>query len=204
MLKEVKRNEQLDYFAHKTAEISQSAKIGKGTRIWHNCQVREGAKIGTNCTIGKGVYIDDHVQIGNNVKIQNYVSVYKGVIIEDDVILAPNCTFTNDLYPRAFEKEWKVTPTLIKRGASVGANATILCGVTIGEYSMIGIGSSVTVDTLPFSLMVGNPARLKNFVCRCGCELKKLADNNLNIRFQCAGCSSIMSVNFKLDAKNHD
>ena len=188
----------MNIYIHDTAEVSKSAKVGMGTRIWHHSQIRENTVIGNNCVIGKGVYIDHNVIIGNNVKIQNYVSVYNGVVIEDDVLLAPNCTFTNDLYPRAFYDDWKVTPTIVKKGASIGANATILCGLTIGEYSMIGIGSTVTGDTLPHSLMVGNPARLKNFVCRCGSELKKVSYDNYKINFKCNKCQKVLSILFKI------
>ena len=194
----------MDIFIHPTAEVSEESKIGKGTKIWHESQIREGSIIGENCVIGKGVYIDDKVVIGNNVKIQNHVSVYKGVIIEDDVILAPNCTFTNDMYPRAFSKDWQVTHTFIKKGASIGANATILCGVTIGEYSMIGIGSAVTRDTLPYSLMVGNPARLKNFVCRCGSELHKAIQESCSMRFKCDRCRRELAINFKFEKIDQD
>ena len=186
----------MDIFIHDSADIEKSAKIGEGTVIWHHSQIRENSTIGENCSIGKGVYIDRNVIIGNNVKIQNYVSVYNGVTIEDDVLLAPNCTFTNDLYPRAFNQDWKVTPTLVKKGASVGANATILCGVTIGEYSMIGIGSTVTNDTLPHSLMVGNPARLKNFICQCGSELQNVNFGKYKIKFQCPKCTKSFNIDF--------
>jgi acetyltransferase-like isoleucine patch superfamily enzyme len=185
------------FFIHQSAEVSGNVKIGDGSKIWHQSQIRENSVIGKNCVIGKGVYIDHGVIIGNNVKIQNYVSVYNGVIVEDDVLLAPNCTFTNDLYPRAFRDDWKVTPTLIKRGASIGANSTILCGITIGEYSMIGIGSTVTHDSLPHSLMVGNPARLKNFVCKCGSELKKIHYDNYQMDFSCSKCQKNFSIHFK-------
>ena len=134
-----------DFDIHPSAEVSSDAKIGDGTKVWHFAHIRENAVIGRNCIIGKGVYIDHEVKIGNNVKIQNGVSVYYGVTIEDDVILAPNATFTNDLYPRAFSTNWQVMPTLIKRGASVGANATVICGVTLGEYCMVaaGVGGSI-------------------------------------------------------------
>jgi acetyltransferase-like isoleucine patch superfamily enzyme len=186
----------MDIFIHESTEIEKSVKIGEGSKIWHNAQIREGSEIGKNCSVGKGVYIDHNVKIGNNVKIQNYVSVYNGVTIEDDVLLAPNCTFTNDLYPRAFNQDWKVTPTLVKKGASIGANATILCGVTIGEYSMIGIGSTVTNDTLPHSLMVGNPARLKNFICQCGSELQNINYSNYKIQFQCPKCANYFHIDF--------
>ena len=181
---------------HNTAEVSESAKIGPGSKIWHHSQIRENSVIGENCVIGKGVYIDQNVVIGNNVKIQNYVSVYNGVTIEDDVLLAPNCTFTNDLYPRAFDDDWQVTATLVKRGASIGANATVLCGLTIGEYSMVGIGSTVTSDTLPHSLMVGNPARLKNFICRCGSELQKINYGDYTAKFECKRCQKNYVIHF--------
>jgi acetyltransferase-like isoleucine patch superfamily enzyme len=186
----------LNAYIHHTAEISNSANIGDGTKIWHHSQIREDTIIGKNCVIGKGVYIDQNVIIGNNVKIQNYVSVYNGVTIEDDVLLAPNCTFTNDLYPRSFNKDWEVTPTLIKKGSSIGANSTILCGVTIGQYSMIGIGSTVTSDTLPHSLMVGNPARFKNFICRCGYGFQQISYDNDIISFECNRCQRNLKINF--------
>jgi len=186
----------MDIFIHETTVVEKSVKIGKGTKIWHHAQIREGSSIGNNCSIGKGVYIDHNVKIGNNVKIQNYVSVYNGVTIEDDVLLAPNCTFTNDLYPRAFNQDWAVTSTLVKKGASIGANATILCGVTIGEYSMIGIGSTVTNDTLPHSLMVGNPARLKNFICQCGSELRNVNYASYKMKFQCSNCAKYFHIDF--------
>lgn len=189
----------LNYSIHESAEISENVQIGNGTTIWHYSQIREGSVIGENCNIGKGVYIDTNVVIGNNVKIQNYVSVYNGIVIEDDVILAPNCTFTNDLYPRAFDKNWQIMPTLVKRGASIGANASILCGITIGEFCMVGIGSVVTEDTLPYSLMVGSPARLKNFVCKCGAELKKVAHDYFDIEFKCLRCHKVLHINFKLE-----
>ena len=186
----------MNAYIHVTAEISKSAKIGDGSKIWHHSQIREDSIIGKNCVIGKGVYIDQNVVVGNNVKIQNYVSVYNGVTIEDDVLLAPNCTFTNDLYPRSLNEDWKVTPTLIKKGASIGANSTILCGITIGPYSMVGIGSTVTNDTLPHSLMVGNPARLKNFICRCGHGLKQTRYDTFKIGFKCTQCDRKLAISF--------
>lgn len=186
----------MNILIHETAEISKNVKIGNGTKIWHHSQIRENSVIGKDCVIGKGVYIDHSVAIGNNVKIQNYVSVYNGVVIEDDVLLAPNCTFTNDIYPRSFNQDWKVTPTRIKKGASIGANSTILCGVTIGSYSMIGIGSTVTGDTLPHSLMIGNPARLKNFVCRCGHGLQQMSYDNYKIDLKCSRCQRNLNIRF--------
>jgi acetyltransferase-like isoleucine patch superfamily enzyme len=186
----------MDTFIHESAEVASSVSLGNGIKIWHHTQIRENTSIGENCVIGKGVYIDHNVAIGKNVKIQNYVSVYNGVVIEDDVLLAPNCTFTNDLYPRSFNKDWKVTATLIKKGASIGANSTILCGVTIGAYSMVGIGSTVTNDTLPHSLMVGNPARLKNFICRCGHGLQQTRYDNFNIDLRCNRCEKKLTISF--------
>jgi len=157
----------------KSAIVSGKADIGEGTSIWHFAQVRENALIGRNCNIGKGVYIDLDVRIGNNVKIQNLVSVYHGVIIEDDVFVGPHVVFTNDMYPRAFSGgSWKVYPTVVEKGASLGANSTIICGNTIGEYAMVGAGSVVTEDVPPHALVAGNPARIIHAVCRCGQTLK--------------------------------
>ncbi|PKP54474.1 MAG: N-acetyltransferase [Candidatus Altiarchaeales archaeon HGW-Altiarchaeales-3] len=158
---------------HKTAEVSKEAKIGKGTGIWHQAQVRENAEIGENCNIGKGVYVDFGVKIGNNCKIQNYVSIYHGVEIEDDVFIGPSVTFTNDLYPRAFIwNEEKVSRTRVKKGASIGANSTIICGITIGEYAMIGAGSVVTKDVPDNALVYGNPAKIKGCVSKDGRIIK--------------------------------
>lgn len=156
------------YYIHPTAVVEDDVEIGEGTRIWHFVHVRKGARIGRNCTIGKGVYIDVGVKIGNNVKIQNFASVYRGVTIEDDVFIGPHATFTNDLYPRSFNRKWQVIPTIVRKGASIGANATIVCGIIIGEYAMVGAGAVVTKDVPPFGLVYGNPARLKGFVCYCG------------------------------------
>jgi acetyltransferase-like isoleucine patch superfamily enzyme len=161
---------------HTTAEVSDKAVIGEGSSIWHHCQVREGAHLGKNCILGKGVYIDAGVSIGDNVKIQNYVSVYHGVTLEDGVFVGPHVCFTNDLRPRAINPDgsikdaddWVLSKTLIKRGASLGANSTIRCGVTIGEWAMIGSGSVITQDVPDYGLVMGNPARLKGYVCPCG------------------------------------
>ena len=147
------------FFAHATAEVSDKAVIGKNTKIWNNAQIRENSNIGDDCILSKDVYVDAGVQIGNRCKIQNSVSVYQGVTIEDDVFVGPNVAFTNDKVPRAFNDEWEITKTLVKEGASLGANATILCGIVIGEYSMVAAGSVVTRDVEPFTLVVGNPAR---------------------------------------------
>ena len=152
---------------HKTAEIDDKAEIGDGTSIWHFSHVRKGAKIGKNCIIGQNVYIDNGVNIGNNVKIQNNVSIYHGVTIEDGVFIGPHVCFTNDLKPRAINpdgslkssKDWEVSKTLVKKGASIGANSTIISGITIENFSMIGAGSVVTKNVPSFSLVYGNPAK---------------------------------------------
>jgi UDP-2-acetamido-3-amino-2,3-dideoxy-glucuronate N-acetyltransferase len=155
-------------FIHESAHVSSEADIGEGTKVWINSQIREKAIIGTNCIIGKDTYIDTQVRIGSGVKIQNGVSIYHGVTIEDDVFIGPNAVFTNDYYPRAFSMDWRITPTYIKKGASIGANATVVCGVTIGEYALVGAGSLVKDDVPPHALVVGNPARIVGKVCRCG------------------------------------
>ena len=153
---------------HKTADVSPNVTIGNNTKIWNNAQVRENANIGENCIISKSAYIDEGVIIGNNVKIQNNVNVYRGVTLEDDVFCGPSMTFTNDMFPRATNKSWEITNTLVKKGASIGANATIVCGVIIGEYAMVGAGAVVTKDIEPYSLVVGNPAKKIGTVCKCG------------------------------------
>jgi len=177
-------------FVHPTAEVSTEAEIGEGTKIWHQAQVREGVKIGKNCILGKSVYVDKNVKIGNNVKLENRVSVYQGVTIEDDVFVGPHVTFTNDLYPRAFVRDWKIVPTLVRKGASIGAGSVILCGVTIGEYAMIGAGSVVTKDVPAHALVYGNPARIKGFVCRCGKKLKEKERNKNFVLMSCEHCKS--------------
>ncbi|RLG35401.1 N-acetyltransferase [Methanosarcinales archaeon] len=161
----------MQFFKHPTA-IVESENIGEGTKIWHFVHVREGARIGRDCIVGKSAYIDLDVEIGDRVKIQNFVSIYKGVKIEDDVFIGPSVTFTNDLYPRADAwGEDKITHTLVKRGASIGANSTVICGVTIGEYAMVGAGSVVTRDVPSFTLVYGNPARIRGRVNKEGLKV---------------------------------
>lgn len=157
-----------DTFIHNSATIADNAKIGAGSKVWVNVQIRENTSIGKNTILSKDVYIDEGVTIGKNCKIQNGVSVYKGVTIQDDVFVGPHATFTNDKIPRAFNTEWKITPTLIKHGASIGANATIVCGVTIGEYAMVAAGAIVTKDVPPYTLVMGNPAQEAGKVDRMG------------------------------------
>lgn len=159
-------------YIHPTANVSNEAKIGNGTKIWINSQIREKSEIGTNCIVSKDTYIDTQVQIGNNCKIQNGVSVYHGVTIEDDVFVGPNACFTNDKVPRAFDPEWKITSTLVKQGASIGANSTIVCGITLGEYCMVAAGSVVTKDVKPYSLVMGNPAKHYSYVDKMGNKIE--------------------------------
>jgi UDP-2-acetamido-3-amino-2,3-dideoxy-glucuronate N-acetyltransferase len=183
------------FYVHPTAEVSEKAKIGDGTKIWHQAQVREGVEIGANCIISKSVYIDFGVKIGNNCKVQNFVSVYHGVTVEDDVFLGPSCTLTNDMYPRATDPNWVTTPTLIKKGASVGANATIVCGITLGEYCMVGAGAVVPKDVPPHTLVVGNPARAIGYVCKCGARAKNVQKKGGVISFACEKCKE--TITFK-------
>lgn len=176
------------YFAHPTAEVAGDAIIGLGTKIWHQSQVMSGARIGRDCKLGKCVYVDSGVTIGERVKIQNGISVYKGVTVEDDVLLGPHMVFTNDLYPRAFNDHYEQLPTLVRRGASIGANATIVCGVTLGSYCMVGAGAVVTTDVPAYALAVGNPARVIGYVCACGRRLAVDYKNKLDGQVHCDRC----------------
>ena len=153
---------------HPSAIIDSSAEIGDGSMVWVNVQIREGAKIGKNCVLSKDVYVDCNVKIGDECKIQNSVSIYDGVTIESKVFVGPNASFTNDKVPRAFNTDWKITKTLVQQGASLGANCTIICGIVIGEYSMIAAGSVVTKDVPSYTLVAGNPARVVAKVDKAG------------------------------------
>ena len=157
-----------DIFVHSSSHVEKGAKIGQGSKIWINTQIRSTSTVGENCIISKDVYIDANVKIGNRCKIQNGVSIYHGVIIEDDVFVGPNACFTNDKTPRAFNQDWNITQTLVKIGASIGANATIVCGITLGQYSMVAAGSVVTKDVKPYSLVMGNPAKHYSYVDKSG------------------------------------
>lgn len=169
---------------HPTAEVSEKARVGPGTRIWHQAHVREQAVIGEHCNIGKDVYIDVRVRIGSNVKIQNQVSLFEGVTLEDGVFVGPHVCFTNDLFPRAITidgrrksaEDWTITPTLVKYGASLGAGAVIRCGVTIGKFALVGAGAVVTRDVPAHTLVLGNPARARGYVCRCARPLTKVRE----------------------------
>lgn len=157
---------------HPSAIVDDRVVLGEGTRIWHFVHVSSGAQIGARCVLGQNVFIGSDVRIGDDVKIQNNVSVFNGVEVEDGVFLGPSCVFTNVINPRAFlERKHEFRPTRVRRGASVGANATILCGHDLGEYSMVGAGSVVTRGTLAYELVVGNPARRLGWICVCGVRL---------------------------------
>jgi UDP-2-acetamido-3-amino-2,3-dideoxy-glucuronate N-acetyltransferase len=162
-------------FIHKSAEVHPGASIGEGSKIWINVQVREGARVGVACILSKDVYVDANVTIGDRCKVQNGVSIYQGVTIGDDVFVGPNAVFTNDLVPRAFNSEWKITPTRVELGASIGANATIVCGTTVGEYAMVAAGSVVTRDVPPYTLVRGNPARPVARIDRAGNKIGEIA-----------------------------
>jgi UDP-2-acetamido-3-amino-2,3-dideoxy-glucuronate N-acetyltransferase len=183
------------YYAHPTAVI-ESQDIGEGTKIWHFAHVRSGSRIGRDCTLGKGVYIDTGAEIGNNVKIQNFVSVYRGVTLEDDVFVGPSATFTNDLFPRSFMwSDEQVVPTRVCRGASIGANATVICGITIGEYAMVGAGSVVAEDVPAFSLVLGNPARARGWACYCGRRLDEVAEETASRAvYRCSSCQRVVEI----------
>jgi UDP-2-acetamido-3-amino-2,3-dideoxy-glucuronate N-acetyltransferase len=187
---------------HPTADVSPMTSIGEGTSIWHQAQVREKVRLGKNCTIGKGVYVDFEVCIGDNVKVQNYVSIYHGVTIEDGVFVGPHVCFTNDLRPRAINPDgslkaaddWALSPTLICRGAALGANSTIVCGTTVGAWAMVGSGSVVTHDVPAYGLVWGNPARLHGFVCPCGARLEKEVEADGTVITRCPNCQQQVEI----------
>jgi UDP-2-acetamido-3-amino-2,3-dideoxy-glucuronate N-acetyltransferase len=183
------------FFVHPSSVIDDGAKIGAGTKIWHFCHLMPTSIIGENCILGQNVFIDNNVVIGNGVKIQNNVSVYNGVIVEDDVFLGPSVVFTNVLNPRSFiERKNEFKKTLIKKGASIGANATLLCGIEVGRYAMIGAGSVVTKNVTDYALMLGNPARQVGWVSEAAISLEFDGNNK-------AICSATGQV-YKLENNN--
>jgi len=164
----------LPFFVHESSYVDEGAEIGDGTKIWHFSHIMSGAIIGKKCTLGQNVNIGSRAVIGNGVKIQNNVTVYDDVIIEDDVFCGPSCVFTNVINPRAFvERKHEYKKTVVKKGASIGANATIVCGVTIGEYAFIGAGSVVTKDIPAYALVYGNPARVHGTVNENGEKIER-------------------------------
>ena len=190
------------FYVHPSAEVSPEAHVGAVTRIWRQAHVREHVEIGEECNIGKGVYIDAHVHIGSRVKIQNHVSVFEGVSVEDGVFIGPHVCFTNDLLPRAITpdgklksaEDWEITPTLVKYGASIGAGSVILCGVTIGEFALIGAGSMVTRDVAPHALVFGNPARQHGYVCRCARRLSNIHEQDGRLVGRCETCGQAYNI----------
>jgi len=160
--------DQSDLFVHDTAIREPGSVVGPRTKIWHHSHIRSSAIIGSDCVIGKNVYIDAEVRIGSRCKVQNNVSVYNGVQIGDDVFVGPSATFTNDLVPRAFNQDWKITPTVVGNGSSIGANATVVCGNSLGDYSMVAAGATVTRNVEAHQLVAGTPARHLGWVCVCG------------------------------------
>jgi len=161
-----------DYFVHESAYVDQPVDVGSGTKIWHFCHISKGAKIGRNCSLGQNVYVGSRVEIGNNCKIQNNVSVYDLVTLEDNVFCGPSMVFTNDMNPRAaFPKGGKWIPTIVKNGASLGANCTIICGHTIGKHAFVAAGSVVRFDVPDFAIVAGVPAKIIGWMCECGEKL---------------------------------
>lgn len=172
-----------DFFIHESSFADPSAQIGEGTKIWHFCNVMKDSKIGKNCILGQNVHVGPKVSIGNGVKIQNNVSLYEGVVLEDDVFCGPSMVFTNVMNPRSHvSRKHEFKKTLVKKGATIGANATIVCGNTLGEYSFIGAGAVIIKDVPAYALMVGNPARQIGWMCSCGVKLPK--------NLKCSECGS--------------
>ena len=175
-----------NFFLHESSYIDRNVKVGEGTKIWHFSHILDNCIIGNNCTIGQNVMIGPNVVIGNNVKIQNNVSVFEGVTLEDDVFCGPSCVFTNIINPRSqISRKGKFESTLVRQGATIGANATILCGVTIGKFAFVGAGSVVTKDIPEYGLVYGNPAELSGWMCECG--------NQLDDDKKCISCGKTMT-----------
>jgi UDP-2-acetamido-3-amino-2,3-dideoxy-glucuronate N-acetyltransferase len=176
-------------FVHESAYVDDGAVLGKGTRVWHFCHVMGGAEIGPSCSLGQNVVVMPRVRLGRNVKVQNNVSLYEGVTCEDDVFLGPSMVFTNVYNPRShISRKHEYRETLVRRGASIGANATIVCGNTLGEFCFVGAGAVVTRDVPAYAMVVGVPARLVGWVCQCGEKLPLLARVPEGARVECAAC----------------
>lgn len=187
---------------HPSADVSDDAQLGAGTRVWHEAQVREGAVIGSECILGKGVYVDAGVRIGNHCKLQNGVYVFHGFDLEDGVFLGPGVMLLNDKSPRAInpdgtlksDSDWTASKGLVKRGAAVGGGAVVLPGVTIGRFAMVGAGAVVTKDVPDHGLVYGNPARLKGFVCECGHVAGAPDKEGGAVRLTCSTCGRTSTV----------
>lgn len=173
-------------YVHSTAIVEPGAEVGPGTKVWHHAHVRSGATVGPECVLGKNVFVDAGARVGARVKLQNNVSVYDGVTIADDVFVGPGATFTNDRVPRAFNAQWQITPTDVADGASIGANATIVCGTRLGRSCMVAAGSTVTRSVEDHQLVAGTPARHLGWVCRCGEVVSRQTERPDDLR--CAKC----------------
>lgn len=175
------------FWVHSTSLIDKSTTIGTGTRIWQFCNIMSDVSIGANCNIGQGAFIESGVVIGNGVKVKNNVALYKGVICEDDVFIGPNCVFTNVINPRSFiNRKDEFKSTILRKGATIGANATVVCGHVIGQYALVGAGSVVTKDVPNYGIVMGNPAYLAGYVCQCGERLCDVED-----RYYCSKCDKV-------------
>ena len=173
--------------AHPLSVVEEGAEIGAGTRIWHFAHVRKGSVIGKNCIIGKDAYVDTEVVLGDGCKVQNGANLYRGLTLGNKVFVGPAAQFTNDLFPRAeLWDDSRLVRTTVKDGASIGSNATIVCGITIGRYATVGAGAVVTKDVPDQGLVLGNPARLRGFVCMCGRPLKDGKTAGASVRFRCS------------------
>jgi UDP-2-acetamido-3-amino-2,3-dideoxy-glucuronate N-acetyltransferase len=181
------------FSVHPTAVVEDGSVIGEGTSVWHHCHIRSGATIAASCVLGKNVFVDSGAVIGNRVKIQNNVSVYSGVTVEDDVFVGPSAVFTNDRVPRAFNLKWEITPTLIMRGASIGANATIVCGNNVGSYAMVAAGATVTKPVRDHELVGGLPAKTLGWVCKCGVVVSRDAEPPTEVDLVCSSCKERVS-----------
>jgi UDP-2-acetamido-3-amino-2,3-dideoxy-glucuronate N-acetyltransferase len=177
-----------------TSIVDESAVIGDGTLVWNFVHVRENAKIGKNCVLGDYVYVGRRVKVGNSVKLENRTTIYEGVTIEDDVFVGPHVTFTNDLTPRSFSTDWKIRSTHVKEGASLGARTIVVCGVTIGEYAMIGAGSVITENIPAHALAYGNPARVRAFVCKNGRKLEAQEKREKHVLMKCPVCKEKCTI----------
>lgn len=180
-----------DYYVHPSSIIDEPVTIGKGTKIWHFCHIMQGAVIGERCSFGQNVFVGSKVVIGNNVKVQNNVSIYDNVYIEDDVFCGPSMVFTNVVNPRShIIRKHEYLDTLVRRGASIGANATVVCGVTLGRFCFIGAGAVIVKDVPAYALMVGVPARLVGWMCHCGVRLSLPPKSEREVSARCENCSS--------------
>ena len=186
-------------YVNPTAVVDETVVIGDGTKVWHFVHVRENAEIGRNCVLGDYVYVGKGVKIGNGAKLENRATVYEGVKIEDKVFVGPHVTFTNDLYPRSFRTDWKIVETLVKEGTSIGAGSVVVCGVTIGEYALIGAGSVVTEDIPSHAVAYGNPAEVRGFVCKCGKKLKEEEKKQEFVLMKCPVCDE----KYRIPAENY-